>query len=258
MRKKLKLLDLFSGIGGFSLGLERTGGFETVAFCEIDPFCRRVLAKHWPEVPCFDDVTTLRGEDVGAVDAICGGFPCQNVSVAGAAWGVNTGLDGKRSGLWSEYKRLIAELRPAIVLIENVRNLIGNGLIRVLRDLAEIGYDAEWQVIPGPYVGAPQARERVWIAAYPSGERVEGLFAGIGSGSLGQGWPGGAPHLLDIANSAFGGDDRFPQPLLRGVDDRPANWVDRVGACGNAVIPQIPELIGRAILASIESERAAA
>ena len=83
MTTKLKVLDLFSGIGGFSLGLERTGGFETVAFCEIDPFCRRVLAKHWPDVPCFEDVTTLRGEDVGPVDVISGGFPCQDLSVAG-------------------------------------------------------------------------------------------------------------------------------------------------------------------------------
>lgn len=81
--RKLRVLDLFSGIGGFSLGLERTGGFETVAFCEIDPFCRRVLAKHWPAVPCFEDVTKLRGEDVGPVDVICGGFPCQDISSAG-------------------------------------------------------------------------------------------------------------------------------------------------------------------------------
>jgi len=257
--KKLRVLDLFSGIGGFSLGLERTGGFETVAFCEIEPFQRQVLAKHWPNVRQYEDVRTLTADTLArdgiAVDVICGGFPCQNVSLAGAAWGVNTGLDGDRSGLWSEYARIIGETCPRAVLIENVKALLGNGLDRVLNDLAALGYDAEWQVIPGPYVGAPQSRERVWIVAYPSGERMEGLLQGIRPGALGQGWAGGAPHLLDIAHSAFGGDDRFPQPLLRGMDDRPANWVDRVGACGNAVIPQIPELIGHAI---IESMRAAA
>ena len=102
----LKVLDLFSGIGGFSLGLERTGGFETVAFCEIDPFCRRVLAKHWPNVRQFKDVTKLRGEDVGPVDVITGGFPCQDISPAG----LKQGLDGERSGLWREFARLIGEL----------------------------------------------------------------------------------------------------------------------------------------------------
>ena len=121
---KLKVLDLFSGIGGFSLGLERTGGFETKAFCEIDPFCRRVLAKHWPDVPCFEDVTTLRGEDVGTVDVICGGFPCQDISLAG----LGAGMDGARSGLWSHYARLIGELRPRYVLVENVAALLGRGL----------------------------------------------------------------------------------------------------------------------------------
>src|SRR5690348_7144513 len=120
---KLRVLDLFSGIGGFSLGLERTGGFETVAFCEIDPFCRRVLAKHWPNVPCFEDVTTLRGESVGPVDAICGGFPCQDISYAGNG----AGLAGARSGLWFEYARLIRELGPKLVLVENVAALLSRG-----------------------------------------------------------------------------------------------------------------------------------
>ncbi len=250
--EKFKVLDLFSGIGGFSLGLERAGGFETVAFCEIEDFPRRVLAKHWPKVPCYHDVTKLTGDilkrDGLSVDIICGGFPCQNISNAGAAHGVNNGLDGDRSGLWFEYARIIGEVRPRYAIIENVKNLTGNGLDEVLRSLAKIGYDAEWDVIPGPFVGAPQPRERVWIVAYPSGQRVEGLFQGIYPGAVGPWGAGGAPNLLDIANSAFCGNDRFPQPLLRGMDDRPANWVDRVEACGNAVIPQIPELIGRFIM----------
>lgn len=259
---KLRVLDLFSGIGGFSLGLERTGGFETVAFCEIEEFQRRVLAKHWPGVPCYHDVRELSANTLGrdgiAVDVICGGFPCQNVSVAAAAHGGHLGLDGDKSGLWFEYERLINELRPEWIIIENVRDLVRRGLDQVLRGLAAIGYDAEWQVLPGYAVGAPQARQRVWIIAYPRGKRVAGLFQSIGPCAFRQGRESGAPDLLDIAHSAFGGDDRFPQPLLRGVDDRPAHWMDRVGACGNAVIPQIPELIGSAILASMAEERAAA
>src|SRR3954470_19482651 len=99
--EQMNVLDLFSGIGGFSLGLERAG-MRTVAFCEIDPFCRTVLAKHWPAVPIFPDVTQLRGADVGAVDVICGGFPCQDISVAGR----RAGIEGERSGLWSEYARI--------------------------------------------------------------------------------------------------------------------------------------------------------
>src|SRR5688572_3765853 len=96
----LRVLDLFSGIGGFSLGLERTGGFRTVAFCEIEPYCRSVLKKHWPDVPCFEDVRELHAFDVGPVDVICGGFPCQDISIAGRG----AGLAGTKSGLWSEYR----------------------------------------------------------------------------------------------------------------------------------------------------------
>ena len=112
---KLKVLDLFSGIGGFSLGLERTGGFETVAFCEINKFCQKVLKKHWPEVPIFEDVTKLKGEQVGQVDIICGGFPCQDLSTSGQGAGVG----GERSGLWREMARLASELRPKYIIMEN-------------------------------------------------------------------------------------------------------------------------------------------
>lgn len=249
--KPFKLLDLFSGVGGFSLGLERSGAFETVAFCETDPFCKRVLAKHWPKVKQYDDVrslslATLRSDGIEP-DAICGGFPCQNISVASAPHGGNLGLDGEQSGLWSEYERLISEVRPTVAIIENVDSLVRAGLDRVLRALAHLGYDAEWCIIPGWIVGAPQARKRCFVVAYPSGQRMEGLLQGISFGATGQGGEGCSPNLFDIAHSAFGGDDRFPQPLLRGMDDRPAHWVDRLHSCGNAVIPAIPEAIGRAI-----------
>jgi DNA (cytosine-5)-methyltransferase 1 len=170
----LRILDLFSGIGGFSLGLERTGGFETVAFCEIEPFCRKVLRKHWPDVPIYEDVRELTAERLGAdgiaVDVICGGFPCQDISHAGKG----AGIEGERSGLWSEYARLIGELRPGYVIVENVAALLGRGLERVLGDLAALGYDAEWHCIPAAYVGAPHRRDRVWIVAHPNGEPLRG------------------------------------------------------------------------------------
>lgn len=162
----MRLLDLFSGIGGFSLGLERAG-FQTVAFCEIDPWCWRVLAKHWPGVPCYDDVrqldaSRLRADGIERVAAICGGFPCQDISLAGKG----AGLDGERSGLWREFRRLICDLRPRYVFVENVGALSGRGLAAVLADLAALGYDAEWHAIPAAAVGAPHLRDRVWIVGH--------------------------------------------------------------------------------------------
>ena len=161
----LKVLDLFSGIGGFSLGLERAG-MRTVAFCEIDPYCRGVLRKHWPTVPIFDDVRTLAAADVPGVDVICGGFPCQDISSAGKG----EGLAGLRSGLWKEYLRLISDIRPRFVLVENVAALAYRGLLEILGNLTNIGYDAEWHCIPASAVGAPHLRERFWIVAYPGGK----------------------------------------------------------------------------------------
>jgi DNA (cytosine-5)-methyltransferase 1 len=169
----VRVLSLFAGIGGFDLGLERAG-MKTVAFCEIDPFCRQVLAKHWPEVPCYDDVRTLTADSLTRagihVDAICGGFPCQDISLAGGG----AGIEGARSGLWGEYFRLIGEIRPSVVIVENVSALLGRGIGRVLGDLATIRYDAEWHCIPASYAGARQLRDRVWIVAYPERHPLQG------------------------------------------------------------------------------------
>lgn len=165
-----RVLSLFAGIGGFDLGLERTGGFKTVAFCEIDKKAQAVLRKHWPEVPIYDDVSTLTAERLAAdgitgVDTIVGGFPCQDVSIAGRRAGME---QGTRSGLWGEFARLIGELRPRFVIVENVAGLLsgpdhapGGWFGRVLGDLAELGYDAEWENIPAAALGAPHRRERV-------------------------------------------------------------------------------------------------
>src|SRR4051812_44694802 len=124
----MNVLDLFSGIGGFSLGLERAG-MRTVAFCEIDPECREQLAGLWPGVPIFDDVRTLRGVQVGSADVICGGFPCQDISVVSRK---RAGLEGEHSGLWIEFARLVRELRPTYVIVENSPSFCVRGLERVL------------------------------------------------------------------------------------------------------------------------------
>jgi len=158
----MRVLDLFSGIGGFALGLERAG-METVAFCEIDPFCRQVLKKHWPDIPCHMDIRRLTKKDLPEIDLICGGFPCQDISVANTQ---GVGLEGKRSGLWKEYHRIIKEVKPRYVIIENVANLRNKGLNKVLKDVWSLGYDLEWHIIPAFSVGLPHQRERIWILAY--------------------------------------------------------------------------------------------
>ena len=155
--------SLFAGIGGFDLGLERAG-FEIKWQVEIDPFCRAVLAKHWPHVKRYEDVRTV-GSELEHVDVICGGFPCQDISDAGKRIGIN----GPRSGLWSEFARLVGELRPRFVIVENVAGLLSLGMGRVLGDLATFGYDAEWDTLPAVAFGTPHRRDRVWIVAYPGG-----------------------------------------------------------------------------------------
>ena len=173
---KFKVIDLFSGIGGFSLGLEETGHFETVAFCEIEKYPQKILKKHWPDIPIYEDVKNVTAERLrtdGVISngdriVVTGGFPCQDISVAGH----QKGITAERSGLWSELHRLIGELRPDYAIVENVSALLsgGNGrwFGRVLGDLAEIGFDAKWYSIQASDMGAPHKRNRVWILAYPN------------------------------------------------------------------------------------------
>ena len=286
----LKLLDLFSGIGGFSLGLERTGGFETVAFCEIDKFCQKILRKHWPNVRQYTDIKNLTAAQLTAdgitVDAICGGFPCQDISVAGSNAGMG---EGTRSGLWSEYARLVGELRPRYVIVENVSALLGRGLDRVLGDLAALGYDAEWHCIPASAVGAPHRRDRVWIVAYSvcGGCETRCVCKPRENGCKTR--RGGATQFeqsskvsiplahadiagLQIINetrdsrqtasriiaggelersySESGAKQWRVEPNVGRVANGVPARVDRLKSLGNAVVPQIPEIIGRAILSS--------
>ena len=154
-------IDLFSGIGGFTLGMEWAGGWRTVQFVERDQFCQAVLQKHWPAVPIHDDIATFDGFPA---DAVVGGFPCQDISFAGKG----AGLGGTRSGLWWEMHRVIDQARPQWCIIENVPALRSRGLDTVLRSLHEIGFDAEWHCLPAAAIGARHRRDRVWIVAYPN------------------------------------------------------------------------------------------
>ena len=162
---KRKHLDLFSGIGGFALAA-RWAGIETIGFCEIDKYAQKVLQKNFPGVPIYEDVTKLNGSDFKDIYLLTGGFPCQDISIAGKG----AGIEGERSGLWSELFRIIGEVRPRYALIENVPALTFRGGTRVIGDLAEIGYDTEWQIVGADDVGAPHRRKRIWIVAYANCE----------------------------------------------------------------------------------------
>lgn len=278
--RPLRVLDLFSGIGGFSLGLERAG-MQTVAFCEIEPYCQAVLRKHWPEVPIAGDVIKREFAE-GEADIITAGFPCQDISLAGA----RAGITGNRSGLYREVLRAIRLVRPMYALLENVAALLGFGMGRVLGDVAEDGLDAEWDCISASDVGAPHGRDRIWIAiANPnklderqalrrssagwwlwSAEEIEAACDAHGQ------WQLQPPRLLgdirrriDHAASAgtwWAGDWQTKFETLRGMDDGPSPRLDRsaaaagVAALGNSVVPQIPEIIGRAIIAATQKEGA--
>ena len=235
--------SLFSGAGLCDLGLA-WASFHHQWFCEIDPWCGRILARHWPGTPIYKDVAELEGKELPPVDALCGGFPCQDVSLGGKRAGIT---QGTRSGLWSHYHRLIGEMRPRYAIIENVRGLLSLGMETVLQDLSDIGYDAEWTVLPAAALGAPHHRERVFIVAYPHGLRSDGkpgvlaaLQRNLGGGD--RSW-----RVLDwlgvridraskpSARQAYGGR------VLHRVDDGPAQGLD--GAGGNVAC--VPASVGR-------------
>ena len=230
----MKHLDLFSGIGGFALAARRVG-WETVGFCEIDPFCQKVLAKHWPGVPIHDDVTNYKPEK--NVDLATAGFPCQDVSLAGDA----AGLSGDRSGLFWYILRTLRMVGRPKLLLENVAALLGRGMGTVLGALAQIGYDAEWHCIPASYVGARQLRDRIWIMADPQCDGIQGrpVIASVwGKKSreeqlAGLVQPCAWPTVSESRN--------------RGAGDGIPNRIHRNKALGNAIVPQVAEVIFRAI-----------
>ena len=306
--------ELFAGIGGFSLGLERAG-MECKWQVEIESYARAVLKKHWPEVPKWEDVRTFPPQGDYSVDLICGGFPCQDISVAGKG----AGLAGARSGLWYEFARIIGEIRPRYVLVENVGALLTRGMDAVLGTLSTLGYDAEWHVVPASAVGAPHRRERIWIVAYandqvesdvpihdkqwrgvpelagcnvadavgqrdavrrdgsPCSQGVAGRRGDAGgskrdSGPRCAGQAGQSACDVPDADRAGRQQQRRPEPVraeqpasecggwwsvepdvgrvAHGVSSR----VDRLRCLGNAVVPQVVEIIGRAIIAHEERQ----
>jgi len=240
----LLALDLFSGIGGFALAGE-AAGFEIGAFCEVDPFCRAVLSKHWPGVPIHPDIRSLRGRDWDRTpDIVWGGFPCQPYSVAGKRRGSSDDRD-----LWPEMRRVIDEFRPRWVCAENTPGFVGLGLDQAWSDLEDLGYEVGSVVLPALGVGAPHIRQRLFIIAHSEvvADTPRELFDGSG--------PSGTAGWNELANG-----DRPSVPgreLLEGRQrepaPRPAQWVvepdvgrvahgvphrvDRLKALGNAVVP---------------------
>jgi DNA (cytosine-5)-methyltransferase 1 len=242
----MNVLDLFSGIGGFSLGLERAG-MTTVALCEIDPHAQSVIRAHWPETHIYDNVKWITRHELArdlipAPDLVCGGFPCQDASIANIG---GAGASGSRTGLYRQAVRIAHDL-DCPLLMENVPELLNRGFGDVLGALAESGFDAEWDCISAREAGADHKRERLWILAYPSRS----------------GWQGFEPHnrILVRAKAALAehGDGTFGtwralvggQQLLRSGDGLSVGMERRrLHGIGNAVVPQIPEIIGRAIMA---------
>ena len=242
--------SLFAGIGGIDLGLERAG-MQCVWQVEINEYCQRVLAKHWPSVRRWDDVRTFPPEptDEWKCDLICGGFPCQPVSLAGQ----QQSQQDKR-WLWPEFARVIRILQPRLVLLENVPGMLVHGFGDVLWDLAEGGYDAEWTCIPASAVGAPHRRERLFLLAYSSGQRCE-CSNEFFSRDATQNAIRQNNHLASWGKQTVrspGGRVRLlPRFALRRVANGVPGTLDGIRALGNAVVPQVAELIGRMILRGV-------
>jgi len=283
--------SLFSGIGGLELGLERAGLGPVIWQAESDPFCQRVLETHWPEVTRYDEVQAIDGL-AERPWLICGGFPCQDISLAGAG----AGIEGARSGLWAEYARIAGALGPEFIVVENVAALANRGLDRVLGDLATLGYDACWDCIPAAAVGAPHRRDRLFVVARrvadASGQRLSGALkgeerTGLASprsashqalanpdhnererrqsvpGERGQEgahaeWRGDWPPAPDDMH-AWGRVSPESQPALCRLADGLPSGLDqrraRLRALGNSVVPQVAEVIGRAIVAATRDGR---
>ena len=285
----MNVLDLFSGIGGISLGLERTGGFRTVAFCEIDQFCKLVLEKHWPGVPIWGDIRELSADSIPRVDIIVGGFPCQPHSVAGK----RKGQSDKRH-LWPEFARLVRTIRPLWVLAENVPGIRTTAADEVIGDLEAEGYTVWPLVVGADDVGAPHRRKRVWFVAHQRSERLEGSRSGTvnmepayteSSGCGENRWPsrprepqheweeprldyskGRNRHDVrrvrsqgnaegDGIGAESGGAELPLGSSTHGLSLRLVRRANReaLKAYGNSVVPQVVEVIGRAIL-DFESE----
>jgi DNA (cytosine-5)-methyltransferase 1 len=215
---------------------------------EIDPYCQRVLAKHWPNVRRWDDVRTFPPAGEWGVDVICGGFPCQDISNAGK----RAGIDGERSGLWSEFIRIVRVLRPGFVVVENVAALLGRGMGRVLGSLAACGYDAEWQSLPACAFGAPHYRDRVFIVAHAERWRLEGGLLGRGKSGAIEPPANRGTSLGTYLGPAWGNEPQISL-LDDGLSGGLAEFSSR--ATGNAVVPQVAQFIGERIVAAWQQQQ---
>ena len=227
--------SLFSGIGGLELGLEVAGVGQTVWQVEQDEYCQGILAKHWPEAERHHDIKAVGINNLKRVDLICGGFPCQDISLAGSG----TGLAGERSGLWWEMFRVIRELRPRYVVVENVPALTSRGLGAVLGNLASIGYDAQWDCISAASIGACHHRDRIFIIAWRNAPKPLCKGPPLREG-LGRPWA-----YSSIAGSHGGAPEPGVCPVLH--DGFPGR-VAQLKALGNAVVPAVAYQVGRALL----------
>lgn len=276
----MKVLDLFSGIGGFSLGLFHAG-METISFCEIDPYCRKVLKKHWPDIPIHEDIKKLNGEDYyGTIDLVCGGYPCQPFSLAGKQKGEN---DPRH--LWPEMLRIIRGCRPRWVICENVYGHIKLGFDNVATSLENEGFTIWPFIIPACAVGAPHRRDRIWIVAHTHGngcrkrslrhQRKHGQTPGAGMSTFSS---ESSQIFTPMANSSSKRQSRSREYKQSMCPEKNKKWetnkfvaecfdrkwvvepnvgrvangvprrMDRLRSLGNSVVPKIPYLIGKTIL----------
>ena len=262
--------SLFSGIGGLELGLEVAGVGKTIWQVEQDGYCQSILAKHWPTAERFDDIKTVGTHNLRHADLICGGFPCQDISLAGSG----AGLAGERSGLWGEMHRVIREIRPRYAVVENVPALAGRGLGTVLGNLASIGYDAQWDCISAASIGACHHRDRIFIIAWRNAADTDSLHireqSGRSSGPSGasQVQPPNHGETRDASkplckgpplreglgrpwaySSIAGSHGGAPEPGVCPVlhDGFPGR-VAQLKALGNAVVPAVAYQVGRALL----------
>jgi DNA (cytosine-5)-methyltransferase 1 len=274
----MRVGSLFTGIGGFDLGLTQAG-HEVIWQVEIDEWCRKVLAKHWPDATRFADIRDCGAHNLEHVDIICGGFPCTDISMAGK----QEGIDGEQSGLWREMLRITGEIRPQYIIMENVPGLLVRGFDRILGALAEIGYDAEWDIISAADVGAPHKRERLWVVAYPN--RVRKLQQEGPKPKIGR-WTGNGSKEKTMAHTLrprlerhAGNGERNNQwkwnekkedgyiaqeslracthegwdiePQLGRMADGIPDRIHRLRGLGNAIVPKIAYLIGERLASLI-------
>lgn len=270
----MRIGSLFSGIGGLDLGLEWAGVGHTVWQVERDPWARSILAKHWPDIPRYDDVRTVTRDSASPIEVLCGGFPCQDLSFAGKG----TGINGARSGLFFELMRIADDMGPRFIVLENVSAILTRGLDVVLGRLAESGYDAWWDCIPASACGAAHRRERWFLVGYTGRRRAKGCNVRRGllpcsgydriagpcvttsyASTVARRSTDGAIHQSGMGRTVNGlppGLDRYPKGV--GAEQHP--WepprvheeapddADRLRGLGNAVVPQVGWIIGKALL----------